>query len=154
MTARKGEIDAWVAATLAAETDDCIEWPFAGLIKGYGHISRGGKSRTAHAYVCEIAHGPAPTPEHEAAHSCRSRRCCNKRHLRWATGSENQMDRVKDGTSNRGERHGLAKLTVADVAEIRQLAGLVTHANIAIIFSISRVTVSDIVNRRRWPNVP
>ena len=64
------------------------------------------------------------------------------------------MDRVKDGTSNRGERHGLAKLTVADVAEIRQLAGLVTHANIAIIFSISRVTVSAIVNRRRWPNVP
>jgi hypothetical protein len=38
--------------------------------------------------------------------------------LRWGSESENQMDRVRHGSSNRGSRHGNAKLSEAEVEEI------------------------------------
>lgn len=39
--------------------------------------------------------------------------------LAWGTGIENSADKLRNGRSNRGSRHGNAKLTEADVIEIR-----------------------------------
>lgn len=152
--AKLGEIDAWIAATLAAETDDCIEWPFAeNGVTGYGNLKRGGRWRAAHNYVCELAHGPAPTtPKHEAAHApvvCHSRKCCNKRHLRWATVKENHQDRIADGTSSRA-----VKLTEADVREIRRLASTLTCQEIARLYPVTANHVWRVVKRRLWASLP
>lgn len=156
MGAKRGEIDAWIAATLAAETDACMEWPFAMDSKGYGNVKRGGKWRSANNYVCELAHGPAPSSNHVTAHApvvCHTPLCCNKRHLRWATHEENQQDRYADGTDPRGERNSNAKITEDDVREIRQLSGFTSQRVIASMFGISQPAVSQIVLRKKWRHV-
>ena len=106
---------------LAYAGTECLKWPFAVSNHGYGIIRSNGKMRSVSRVVCESVYGPAPTIDHEAAHSCGKGHegCCSPIHLRWATHSENLMDRLEHGTINRGERHGLAKLTADKVAKIR-----------------------------------
>lgn len=40
--------------------------------------------------------------------------------LYWGTNSENQMDRVRHGTSNRGAANGCSKITEADATDIKR----------------------------------
>lgn len=93
--------------------DDCVLWPFACYTNGYGNIHHNGKKIPASRLMCHVAHGNPPTPRHEAAHSCRNAKfgCITPNHLRWATHAENLADRITHGTANRGERHGLSRLT-------------------------------------------
>ena len=78
-----------------------------------------------YSVVCILAHGPRPPDRPLVAHSCRNGRntfsCCNPAHVRWATYAENEHDKIDHGVSNRAERNGRAKLTAADVVEIRRL---------------------------------
>jgi DNA-binding transcriptional regulator LsrR (DeoR family) len=62
---------------------------------------------------------------------------------------------VADGTSCRGEQHGNAKLTEADVHEIRRLHsedGL-GHRRIARRFDVSRAAVHRILTGRAWAHL-
>jgi len=72
--------------------------------------------------------------------------------LYWGTHRRNMsVDRERDGTSNQGERHGMVKLTSADVAEIRRrVAGGTVQRVVAEEFDISQGRVSMIVNRKGW----
>ena len=88
---------------MSFETDECILWPW-GTQTGYGSFFKDKKRALAHIFVCHGAHGEPPTTKHEVAHSCGVRKCINKRHLRWATKSENMADKLIHGTHNRGER--------------------------------------------------
>ena len=103
----------------AIDTDDCTIWPHNLKPGGYPDVKFERKSTTGHRLVCRWAHGEPPTPMHEAAHSCGVRACVNPKHLRWATGSENQADRMVHGTAALGESHPSARLTEADVLAIR-----------------------------------
>lgn len=136
---------------LAWVSDDCLVWPFARGKTGYGTIHLSGPTQHVHRAVCELAHGPAPTPHHEAAHSCGRGNdgCCNPTHLRWATSVENKADQLRHGTSNRGERCGAAKLTETQVLQIRALRGM-RHHEISKMFSVSRTTITNILTRRIW----
>jgi hypothetical protein len=74
----------------------------------------------------------------------------NKRHVRWATNSENQIDRIEHGTSNRGERHPHVKLTEADVRAIRASEGIEHHRLTAERFDITAEHVRSIQRRKAW----
>lgn len=87
-------------AALEYAARDCLVWPFATDTDGYGVIKIDGRLRNVHRVICERAHGPSPTPKHEAAHDnfgrpCISEACVNPRHLRWATRTENEHDKRK-----------------------------------------------------------
>ena len=71
--------------------------------------------------------------------------------LRWGTSAENSADSIRHGTSNIGERHGLAKLTDADVIAIRASAR--TNRELAEIHSVGKTTVSNIRLRKSWAHV-
>jgi hypothetical protein len=77
--------------------DWCLIWPFSRSQTGYAMF--GEDKIRVHRVMCEHRHGPAPTPEHYAAHSCDRGHegCVNQWHLNWKTPSENQFDRHKDG---------------------------------------------------------
>ena len=141
---------------LAYDGDECLLWPYAKDGPGYAKLWHDGKVRTVSRLVCEHFIGVPPTPAHEAAHSCGKGNlgCVAKRHLRWATPTENHADKVAHGTTNRGERQGASKLTEDQVIEIRALCGFISQSVIADRFGIDQSTVSDIKRRKRWAWLP
>ncbi|TBG78631.1 hypothetical protein ELG76_04245 [Rhizobium leguminosarum] len=132
--------------------DDCLTWPFGKLRNGYCMVRVDGKMVYTHRYVCELVHGAPPTPEHHAAHSCGKgdEGCIAPEHLDWKTCAENQADRLGHGTSNRGERHGQAKITEAEAREILSMKGIQTPREIAERLDVSPQTICDIHAGRRW----
>lgn len=75
--------------------------------------------------------------------------------LRWGTYAENQHDKNKHGTHNKGERHGRSRLTEAKVVLIRSLyeTGMFPQMKLATMFDIGQDHVSDIVNYKLWNHV-
>jgi hypothetical protein len=68
--------------------------------------------------------------------------------LRWDTSKNNHADKVRHGTTNRGERCGTAKLTQSQVDEIRQDNRL--QRLIAADYGVHQNTISRIKNGKRW----
>lgn len=68
--------------------------------------------------------------------------------LRWDTHTSNIHDRIKHGTSNRGERCGTAKLTLEQVRAIRKDFRL--QKDIAKDYGVNQNTISRIKNGVRW----
>lgn len=136
---------------LTYECDDCLRWPYA-TIRGYGNIHFEGKRHLVSRLVCERVHGPAPTPLHEAAHSCGNgdEGCVNKHHLSWKTPVENSADKDKHGTMVRGSDHKLAKLTEDNVRAIRSIGGNMKQREIAALYGVDQSTVSMILSRKKW----
>jgi hypothetical protein len=74
----------------------------------------------------------------------------NHLHLRWATPTENQNERVDHGTSNRGARQGQSKLTDSDILRIRTLASVHSQVELATMFDVGRDHISRILSGERW----
>lgn len=130
----------------------CLPWPYATAKSGYGVVGVG-KSKVAlvHRLVCEAAHGPPPTPSHQACHSCGVRICCNPAHLRWDTVRANAMDRIIHGTMLRGETQPNSKLTEAEVVTIR--ASKDKGVDIATRFGVAQSVVSEIRSGKAWKHL-
>jgi hypothetical protein len=148
-----GELLRWVHDVALHHTgDECLAWPFCKDEHGYGRLWVSGKHVKATRYVCAIVNGPAPTGEHEAAHSCGKGHdgCIAPVHLEWKTPVENAADKLLHGTHNRGERCGTAKLTEPEAREILSLRGIESRRNLAERFMVSRATIGDIHTVRSW----
>lgn len=148
----KGSPLAWMAERLHHGGADCLIWPFARNRNGYGSLKVMGRQINAHRWVCEQVHGPAPSQEHQAAHSCGKGRdgCVNPSHLRWATPSENAADKVLHGTTFRGKPGPHRKLTVDQVREIRALKGAVSQSELASRFGATQANIGLIQRRKTW----
>jgi hypothetical protein len=128
---------------------------------GYAKItlSSGGRERTTqvHRIIAETFLGPCPSPRHEVAHWDGNHLNCEVGNLRWATALENAADRARHGRTHGappGERHHDARLTAEQVLEIRAASARgVRGCDLAIMFDVSRPTISDIVNRRTWTSI-
>lgn len=137
---------------LPYDGDECLIWPFNRVGKGYAVMWDGQKQEYVHRLLCEAVHGPAPSPEHEVAHSCGRGfdGCVNKRHLSWKTHPENEADKIKHGTRRSGERCNFAKLNEQQVREILLLQGRMYQREIAKKFGVSQTLISQIHRRTIW----
>ena len=89
---------------------------------GYIQLTAGSAGRIyAHRLVWEAHNGPVPDGKY-ALHRCDQPRCFEIRHLFLGTLEENNADRDAKGRGvvpdTRGMRHGMRKLTEAEVREI------------------------------------
>ena len=143
---------AWLQRHVSHQSDECLIWPFRRRSTGYGEAPFRGARMSANRIMCILAHGEPPTEDHHSAHSCGNGfgGCVNPKHLRWATKSENEIDKLDHGKSNRGTRHGMSKLTEEDVRSIRAAEGSMPQKAIAEKFGVSRATIGAIHSRQRW----
>lgn len=137
---------------------------FVGLVR-----DRKNTSTNIHALVCEAFHGPKPTPRHEVAHGDGDQTNNAADNLRWATRKENFADRDAHGRTARGathfsathpelcargEGHGMAKLTEANVIAIKSApAYFGVQSQLARQFGISQQQISDIRNGKSWRHI-
>lgn len=106
--------------TFLEKTETCWLWMRAVTPAGYGIFSRNNKSIYAHHQAWRL--WKSPDLPKVIRHTCRNRHCCNPDHLEGGTYKENNgVDRERDGTDNKGERHGKHKLTTENVVEMRRL---------------------------------
>jgi hypothetical protein len=152
---RRGETMAWIKRHVNHRGRKCLIWPFARLPDGRSHMSRNGKTAIPPRIMCELVHGPAPSPKHHAAHSCGNGHlaCVHPRHVRWATSKENADDKILHGTLLRGEDLPQSKLTEDDIHEIRRRSKLEVQKDIAAEFGVNGSCISKIVNRVHWKHI-
>lgn len=128
----------------------------------YGLLCDDGRSTSvaAHTLVLETFVGESPSTEHQVAHANGSRVHCHHSNLRWATCQENHDDIAFHGNRLNGSRHPKAKLTEADVVEIRKsyreikLSKTRSVKELDSRFSISRNTILRIAKGHAWKHVP
>lgn len=146
-----GEARRWAQEASRFTGDECLLWPFKAQAEGYGVVRLfGRRTMRVSRYVCLIAHGE-PDGRMDAAHSCGNRLCCNPKHLRWATRSQNQADTLEHGTHNRGERNYKTTLTEDDVRTIRREREAGTSGvELARRYGITQASVCDIIKGRSW----
>lgn len=144
-----GAAQAWLTDYLAnlPDSTDCVEWPYGKGKWGYGVVRWNGKSKPVHIIVNEAVRGPRPAGM-ETCHSCGNRACVNPAHLRWDTPINNQRDKLKHGTHNRGNKHYGSKLTADDVQEIRRSSD--SQAQLAARFGVHPGTIQCVIDGRTW----
>lgn len=86
---------------------------------GYVTVSMRRKTVSVHRLVLLAFVGPCPIGC-EAAHENGDRTDNRLENLSWKSKHDNAIDRDRHGTTYRGERHHLSKLTEQQVREIRQ----------------------------------
>lgn len=125
--------------------------------------------RLVHRLVCLAFHGEPPTPMHHVAHGDGTRRNNRDDNLRWATRSENMEDSRRHGTmalgdrhgrttrperTPRGEHHGHAKLTDADILYIRAADRFPGSGRaLAATFGVSTASICFIRSGKTWKHV-
>lgn len=122
----------WIRVALP-DADGCMLWLGAIDNNGYGKVRIAGDSRKAHRVSLLLSVGKNPPGRDQAAHSCRNRHCVAPLHLRWASHLENSADMERDGTRRRGANSPAAKLTEAQVRDVRRryATGLVLQRELA-----------------------
>jgi len=147
---------------------------------GYGQITFGGRTTGAHRVALELAYDVAPG-HRCVCHRCDNPPCCNPAHLFLGTQVDNEADKASKGRSALGDRNGSrlyperlargdknfarmhperlargdahhqAKLTEADVAEIRRaLAAGDSQRATARRHGVSQRSVWNIAKGKTW----
>lgn len=136
------------------DPDDCWNWTAGCFNHGYGAFGIGDTTQPAHRVVWALTNGPIPEGMC-VLHKCDNKICCNPDHLFLGTRADNNADRDRKGRTERGERHHGAKLTEADVIEIRirYRAGGISQRALAAEFGIHQVNIGCIVRGETWTHL-
>lgn len=145
----------------------CWEWQ-GHRHRGYGLIAhkKPGTAFRAHRLSYETFIGPIPDDKPKILHTCDNPPCFFPEHLFAGTDTDNMADRDAKGrvasgrrqgththpeTVRRGERHPGAKLTNAQVAEIRtRLSNGELCPPLGREFGVSRYTINSIKLNKIW----
>lgn len=136
--------------------EHCWAWKGALNEHGYGVFNPDGRHSgptvKAHRFVLGLT-----SPKFRGVvvrHACDNPPCVNPAHLSTGTYADNAADMVTRDRHARGSRSGTAKLTEAQVSEIRIRATAgVLHRVLAAEFGVGRSTITRIVNRKGWRHV-
>lgn len=108
------------------------------------------KCRTIHSLVAEAFLGERPEGM-QVAHNDGNPSNNKLENLRYATRTDNQADRIRHGTHNRGERQGCSRLMASDVRLIRQMIkDGVRQRRIAEKFGMTDSHISAINTKKAW----
>lgn len=100
----------------------CVNWCGSCTENGYGQVKYRGKYMKTHRFFYSLLVSEIP-PKLQVLHksNCKgNRKCCNPQHLYLGNHKQNMIDRDNDGATakQKGESHGLAKLSEKDIYRI------------------------------------
>lgn len=131
-------------------------WLWTGLIRsdGYGATRFEGKEQGAHRVAWKLFRGKIGSGL-AVCHRCDVRACVNPAHLFLGTAAENARDMSAKGRNRRGEEHGSAKLTRAQVRRIKVMLAedRLYMSEIAREFGVSETTIRAIKTRKTWREI-
>ena len=134
------------------KSGDCWEWTGSLDGHGYGRMGINGTRVKAHRYSYELAHGPLC--DLFVCHHCDNRRCVRPDHLFAGTQADNLRDASRKGRMPHGATHSAAKLTDAQVQEIRSLFDQGWGGqDIANAYNLGPASVSRIGRRCGWTHL-
>lgn len=153
--------DFWNKIDQSAGPDGCWPWLRSLSGDGYGHCGFLGE-QLAHRVAYRLVRGKIPD-EKCVLHTCDHRPCCNPKHLFLGTRLENNKDRDNKGRTARGDQHGsrthpecrprgekhaCAKITDAQVGEMKALyaSGNWSYRSLGRRFGVSHTEVGDVIN--------
>lgn len=136
------------------QPDECWEWT-RGKNKGYGTIrTDDARMRNAHVVAWEIHTGQALPIGMIIRHTCDNPPCTNPAHLLLGTHADNVADKVARNRQDKGEKHGMSKLTEGQVREIRaRCAAGEWQKNVGHDYGIKQANVSSIIRGKTWGHV-
>ena len=112
-----------------------------------------GRSLRVAGLVAEAFHGRCP-PRHAVRHKDGDLGNCRPSNLEWAERSAILQDRIARGTTNRGQKHGMAKLSPELVRYIRsEKARGRTCEDIAVEVGCSGANISHVARGFTWSHV-
>lgn len=132
---------------------DCWVWTAGTNVAGYGRLCVSGRAQLAHR-VSYVLHKGVQPGELLVCHHCDNPPCVNPAHLFLGTNRDNGQDMSRKGRAadSRGEASAVAKLTAAQVDEMRERRREgETAASIGMRFGVSKGYVYNVVTGRRWP---
>ena len=134
---------------------ECWEWRRSRSKAGYGRVRAGGHLVYAHRAAWVLASNALIPDEMCVCHRCDNPPCCNPAHLFLATQAQNVRDRDskgrgKQGPVRRGEQNPRARLTNAQVDEIRALLVTRTRRSVAEMYGVAQTTISAIATGTNW----
>jgi hypothetical protein len=135
------------------KTDSCWLWTSGTARYGQFTIQT---TKLAHRVAWELTHGKIPKGL-QVLHHCDNQRCVRPDHLFLGTQQDN-MDDMKTKGRGRwrvGSRHGMAKLTDADVLAIRTryATGKVLQQTLANEYGVWQGAISRIIRRTGWRHI-
>lgn len=128
------------------KTETC--WVWRGTKNGYGYgtflLPGSDKSLRAHRFSYELHNGPIPEGM-VIMHTCDNPPCVNPDHLKIGTKLDNNRDAISKRRNQFGERHGRAKLTDAQVEEIKASTNI-TQRKLAEVYGVDASQISRIIS--------
>lgn len=128
----------WAKVDRTNGADSCWNWTAHTAWNGYGEFrmpTRLGKLVKSHRVAYELLVGPIPE-NMDLDHVCRNRACCNPAHLEPVNRSVN-ASRGLCGAHR-------SKLTPQDCREIKALRGVVSGAELASRYGVSKACISRV----------
>ncbi len=138
------------------KTETCWLWTAQLDKEGYGQfrILCKGRRYQAHRISWRLHFGEIPEGM-KACHHCDNPACVRPSHLFLGTQTHNVADMNAKGRHAFGEKNGSAKMTNEQVRDIRRryAAGGVLQHTLAVEHGVADCTISQIVNRKKWPRI-
>lgn len=115
------------------------------LLGGYGKIVYKHTSFRPHVLMCEATAKQRTPDKHVVRHLCGRKTCCEPRHLKFGTDSQNRADAFHHGDVT-------AKLTMSDVIDIRSLGGhtAAERRTIGLKYGVHERTIKCILDGKSW----
>ena len=124
---------------------------------GYPQMRFKGRPHHLHRLVLTEKLGRDLQPGEQGNHRCHRQTCINPDHIYCGSQQENVNDMWRAGRANvsdgpRGEAHGMSKLTLANVREIRckWASGGVALRDLAAEYGVAKVTISNVLRGQTW----